>query len=430
MKAQFLKKEGCVIYFSADVPKEDMSGFEATVINDIMKKSSIPGFRPGKAPRERVIRHYKDIIKKNILEKHLGMICTEAFQQLDIQPLLEPVLEEIHYELTQPLQLKGQVEIFPDFTLSEYKDLKLVQKISSVSETEVDQTIQQFAETSAQFELVEDRPLQKEDFAILDYEIFYENKSIEKKQGTWVKIKEDSFIKDFCISLVGMKIGDKKDMEIVLPENYIEKQVAGKKVMIHVQLNGIRIKILPEINDDYVKKLDQGYTDLSDYKKKIHDYLLSLKKKDSERNIRDQIRQHLLKTNPMELPPTILEIQTEDNFRDTMANLRVKQISEDVLARKKEEIFKDAREHAAQQLKLEFIFQKIIEKEKLDVADKDYEEALKKEAEALSLSKEALKGMLESQKRMGVFRHRVRMENVMNWILGHAQITTVSGEKE
>jgi trigger factor len=424
MKAQLIKKEGSVVSFSADVPKEDMTGYETMVIGDVMKKSSIPGFRPGKAPRERVLRYYKDLIKKTVLEKHLGMIYTEAFQQMDVQPILEPVLEELHYELTEPLQIKGQVEVFPDFTLGDYKGLKLRQSGISVTDHEVEEAITQFAENSAQFEIVEDRPLQTDDFAVVDYEILDGEKSIEKKEGAWVKIKEDSFIKNFCNSILGMKVGEKKEVEGTLPENYIEKQAAGKMVKIRVVLNGIRIKILPVIDADYVKKLGQGYTSLADYKKKIHDYLSSLKKKESERNIRDQIRHHFLSSTEMDIPPTIIDIQTEENFREAIANLRLKQVNDEFLAKNRDEILRDSREQAIHQLKIEFIFQKIIEIEKLSFTDQDYEEALKKEAEALSVSKEALKGMLESNKRTGVFRHRVRMEKVMNWILDHAHIET------
>ena len=200
MKLDILEKEGCSVSFSILVPKETMEDYEKDIINEFQRNSKIKGFRPGKAPEKMVLRFYKNQIKDKILSKNLHMIFGQAFKELKVHPLGEPVISDFSYDLQTPLSLKGKIEVYPEFKVSDYKGFKLKKLPSEIKDKDVEEYFKQMSEYSAQFETVEDKALDQDDYAIIDYEILNGEKSVEKKDGLWLRLNDDhkdEFVNDY-----------------------------------------------------------------------------------------------------------------------------------------------------------------------------------------------------------------------------------------
>jgi len=425
VKSEILNTNGCTVNFSAEVDKEQMSGYETGIIDELIKNANIKGFRPGKAPRAMIIKVYNDQIKNKVLSNNLHLILSEVFKEHNIFPIGEPLLKELNYEINKPLILKGEIEVYPEFEVANYSNMSLTRISSEVSDDDVDSYINNTAEYSAPFKTIEDRALETDDFAIIDFEIFHETTSVEKKDGSWVKISDenpDKMIQALSNAIKGMKIAEDKEIEMTLPENYAVSEISGKKVTVKIKIKEIRRKEIPVINDEFVKTLDPSIENLEQYKIKIKDFLISQKKSESKMNLKDQIAKNLIADNRFDLPPSLLKKQTEQMITYQKEQMKSQGADENIIKEMSEDIFKSASDTATQQLQLEFIYGKIIEKDKLEVTNENLEEALKKEAPKMGMNKDAFFKFLKNNKREAYFKQNLLIEKVYQFIIDQASI--------
>ena len=424
MKSEITEKKGCVVHFKIQVPKEEMTSFENKVIDDYMKNAPVKGFRAGKAPRAMVLRTYSSNIKKDVLSNNLIHLCDKAFAEKAIRPITDPMLEELHYEFGQDLAVSGAVEVYPEFELADWKGMELKKMETGVDDKEVDEYIKFSAEYNAPFENVETRALEEGDYAIVDYEIFEGENSAEKRDGVWMKLgNSDPLLKEFSDQTKGMKIGEERSFEITMPENFANKSVAGKKARIRVVLKGIRIKVMPEINDEYVKKLGQEEKTLDEYRAKVKERLSHNKTHDADLNLKNQVKNNLLKDNRFDIPPSILKGQTDQLFLEQVKLLKSRGYDDARIKKESEEIFKTVYEKAVNQVRLEFIYGKIISAEKIDASGEDVNRTLDHEAQEMGISRDELSKYIKANNRMEVFKQRIQVDKALELIINHAKVS-------
>ncbi len=425
MKSEILNTDGCTVTFSAEVDSEQMSGYEANIISELTKSANIKGFRPGKAPKSMIIKAHKDQIKNKVLSNNLHIILSEVFKEHNIFPIGEPLLKDFNYEINGALKLKGDIEVYPEFEVANYSNMDLVRISSNISDDDVDTYINHMAEHSAPFKTINDRALEADDFAIIDFNIFHENTSVEKKEGSWVKISDenpDEMIKSLSEAIKGMQIDEDKEIQMTLPENYAVSEISGKEVTVKIKIKEIRHKEIPVINDEFVKTLDPSIENIAQYKSKIKDFLGSQKQSESKMNLKDQIAKNLIAANRFDLPSTLLKKQTEQMFAYQTDQMKSQGADDIIIKEMREDIFKSASDTATQQLQLEFIYGKIIEKEKLEVNSEDLQEALKKEAPRMGMNKDAFSKFLKSNKREAYFKQNLLIEKVYQFIIDKSKI--------
>ena len=424
MKSEILEKKGCVVSFKIEIPSSEMAVLENKVVQEYVQNAPVKGFRAGKAPRDRILRMYSANIKKDVVSRNLGEFCTKGLDQINTKPVSEPVVNKVDYELSSALNFEGQVEIFPEFELSGYQGFELKKRSDVVTDSDVDNYIHEMAEYSAPFETVEDRVLQMGDYAITDYQIKDGEEVLEKKDGAWMKAKEGaSVLKDFIQGLIGMKIGETKVLDITLPENYANSKVAGKKVKVELSLKGIKNKPLPEINDEFVKKIDPRYSSLREYKEKVRELLIKDKKWEVLNNFKNQIRIQLLKDNRLEVPPSYLKQQMDANYVEEIRMLKSRGYDDQAIKAQSEDIFKNIYEKALSQLKLQFIYGRIIENEKMEVNQEDIQKAIEEQSQEMSISKEEFNAYLKKDNKMEQLKERILVDKMFQWIIDHSKVT-------
>ncbi len=426
-KIEILSKQGCTVSFSVEVPKESMQNDEVKIIAEYMMHAKINGYRPGKAPKEIILRLYHKDIRKDMLQKNLKNICNNAISSLSLYPLSDVQVENLHYDLFTPLSMTVTVEVSPEFSLSDYKNMTLYRHPTDVSDEEVMSEIKKYAEEETPFQNVQDRGVQKNDFVTVDFELFDDtNQSFGKKTDTRFHLTDDFPVLDISIGLMELKIGEEKDIEVQFPDNYMDKAIAGKKLKHHLKVKEIRIKQVPEITEDYIKVLDHGiYSNLDEYKLKVSCYLKKCNEKLEEDRLHNQILQQLSSLHSFELPSNLLKMQANENYKRYLQNLSSSKldhkIPESWIKENQEKIFKRSFDEAVSQLKLEFIFTKIIETEKIKSTQEELEQALNKEATEYKFSKEQYRNFLLSKNSLDAFYRQVDIKKVNLLILSHAK---------
>ena len=224
---------------------------------------NVPGFRKGKAPRKLIESIYGEA---TFYDEALDLIFPDMYQEAvkaeDLHPVDRPELDL--EQIGSGKELKFSVEVFvrPDVTLGDYKALSAVKHLHPVSEEEIDRRIQQDVSRATVTQEVTDRAVQKGDTANIDYAGTVDGAAFEggTDKGHSLEIGSHSFIPGFEEQVVGMAIGEEKDITVRFPEDYHAKDLAGKEAVFHVKVNGISVKLKPELDDEFAADVSEHST--------------------------------------------------------------------------------------------------------------------------------------------------------------------------
>jgi trigger factor len=223
-----------------------------------VKKAKIPGFRPGKAPKNIVERHYGDEVRSEVTHRLVTESYLRALQEHNLNPVEMPQIDNVS-SLAKGLALTftATVEVRPNIDLQPYDGIEVKEETVTVTDEEVDQTVDRLREMYAQLEVVEGRPLEQNDTAIIDFEGFRDGKPIEgaKAADYMLSLGSNSLIPGFEDQLAGMNRGETREIKVVFPSDYNNRDLAGKDATFTVTLKEIKKKALPELNDEFAKDI-------------------------------------------------------------------------------------------------------------------------------------------------------------------------------
>lgn len=225
-------------------------------VQKIADQANIPGFRKGKAPRAIIEMHYgKEAVKQEAFEIVANKAYSEALDQEKLIPVSDPKVEESTFEEGKDMELTIKVTLKPEPELGEYKGLHVEKKEVEVTDEQVDAQIKDMMGRDAKMVVAEEGAvIEKGDFAIIDFAGTVDGEPFSGGEGKGypLEVGSNSFIPGFEDQLVGLSKGDSTDVEVTFPEDYFVKDLAGKEAIFKVNIQDVKRKELPELNDEYV----------------------------------------------------------------------------------------------------------------------------------------------------------------------------------
>jgi len=413
-----------------DVPEVD-AAFTATE-KDFQKQASLPGFRPGKAPIPMVVRKYDSEIKDEVKRKLIGDSYRKALEEQKIDVLGYPDIEEIQFGRGQALQFAATIETPPDFQLPEYKGLPVKREDKSVTDEDVVKALDLLREQKSDFKKVE-RPLANGDIAVVNYtgtsegkpltEIAPTAKGLTQQQGFWVEMKPDSFVPGFSEQLLGAQTGDKRTVTVNFPADFVNKELSGRPGVYEVEVVEVREKVLPPLDDAFAKLYEAE--SLEKLREGVRRDLENELKYKQERETRAQIIEGLSKRVNFDLPEGAVANKTRNIVYDLVRENTQRGVSREIIEKEKDAIYSAATSNAKEQVKLDFLMQRIAEKEEIKVAQ---EEVLRRiQTLAAMYQIPADKFIKDLQKRNGVIEiyDSLAREKVLALLEASAAVETV-----
>src|SRR5580765_4350446 len=225
-----------------------------SITKDFQRQASLPGFRPGKAPRDMVLRKYEKDITDEVKRKLISDSYRKALDEKKIDVVGYPDIEEIQFGRGQSLQFAATVETAPEFELPEYKGLEVKKEARKVTDEDVEKAIDALRQQQLAFNTVA-RPAQTGDMAVVNYtgtsdgkpitDITPTAKGLTEQKNFWVEMESKSFIPGFADQILGAKAGDKRTVNVDFPADFVTPQLAGKKGVYEVELFEVKEKVLP-----------------------------------------------------------------------------------------------------------------------------------------------------------------------------------------
>ena len=403
-----------------------------TVTKDFQKQASLPGFRPGKAPRAMVLKKYESDIKDEVKRKLIGDSYRKALDEKKIAVIGYPDIEEIQFGRGQTLQFAATIETAPEFQLPEYKGLPAKREAKSVTVADVDRAIELLARQHMKFETVA-RELRLGDIAVVNYTGTCDGKPITdtaptakgltEQKNFWVDAASDSFIPGFADQLIGAKAGDKRRVNVNFPADFVTKQLAGKKGVYEIEVVEVKEKVLPPIDDAFAKKYDAE--NLSKLREGVQRDLENELKYSQAKVVHGQIIRALLTATNFDLPETAVAHETRNVVYDIVRENSQRGVARDLIEKQKDEIYSAATQSAKERVKLSFLIQRIAEKEGLQVSQDEVLKRVQSLAMAYQIPLE--KFLKDLQKRNGVreLYDQIAHEKVLAFLEQNAKIEEV-----
>lgn len=324
MSVKVEKKEKNIVQLEIEVDAAKFEeGLQKSYLKNV-KKFNVPGFRKGKAPRNIIERHFGVEI---LYEEAINIVCSEAYdkaiEENDIHPVDRPDIDIKQIGKGQNLIFVADVTVRPEVVLGQYKGVEVEKVQALVTEDDVEKEINKVAEKSARLITVEDRGIEKGDIADIDFEGFIDNVPFEGGKATdyRLEIGSGSFIVGFEEQLMGAKPGDDVEVNITFPEDYSQKELAGKSALFKVIINDVKFKELPILDDEFAKDVSEFDT-FEEYKQDIRGKLTETAQHKAKHETEDRIINKVSENATVEIPDVMIEKHIDNLVKDFDSRLR------------------------------------------------------------------------------------------------------------
>ena len=415
-----------------EVPEDKVARELDNAYKNLKKTAKIKGFRPGKAPRSVLERLYKKDVHNNVSSKLLQDSFVEAIKETDLNIVGNPKIEPPGLDEKGPYKYDATVEIKPEIEEIDFKGLTLKKSLYRVTDQEMDAQIKMLQKNLArQNPITEDRAVLEDDFVLIDYEGFKDGKPFAETQKTenfTMKIGAGHILKTFDEQLIGMKPGDNREIKVDFPEDYFNNKLANLEINFQVQLNEIREEVLPEIDDEFAKRLGQ-YETLDDLKNAITDNLNQGYAKRVEQELNEQIYEALIAKSEFEVPDSMVDYELEGIIEEVERSFAYHNKSMEDLGLSKEILSEKYRDTAEKKVRRHLILGKIIEQEDMTLTDQELEDGFKEMAQTFNQPLEDIKNYYkQNEDKIEFFKHTLLEKQAIKLIIESSTIEEVEPE--
>ncbi len=400
-----------------------------SVTKDFQKEANLPGFRPGKAPREMVLRKYTKDIEAESKRKLISEAYHKALEEQKFDVVGYPDIEEIQFGRGQPLQFAATIETSPEFELPEYKGIPVQREDRNVTDEDVVRALDVLRQSRATFEKV-DRPVQTGDIAVVNYtgtcegkpitEIAPNSKSLAEQKAFWVEVGANTFLPGFGEQLLGAKATEKRTVNIDFPADFVTPQLAGKRGVYEVEVTEVKQKVLPVLDEEFAKAY--GAENLDKLRAGVRKDLENELTYKQNKTIRNQLVRSLLNRVNFELPESSVAHETRNVVYDIVQENAKRGVSRQVIEQQKDQIYNAATQGAKERVKLQFLLRKIAEKEDVKVSQEEIAQRVSHMAAMYQIPAE--KFLRDLQKRNGLIEiyDQIMNERVIDLLQQNAKI--------
>lgn len=410
---------------NVEIPEDQVQGAIDAFYKDLGKKTTIKGFRPGRAPRSILERYFKDYAQEEVAQKLIQETYEKAFSQISLRPISSPVLEPGELRAGKSFQYSATVDVKPDIKLGDYIGLKLEAKREEVREEEVEERLKAIQNVHASLRsLPEPRPIQKGDYVILDYEASIDGKVLGEGKATDVSLEVGTgqFIPELEEKLVGLLPEEEKDVEIPFPPDYSYEKWAGKTVVFRVKIKEMKEKVLPPLDDEFAKDLG-AYDSLEELREKLREEIAKAKEQKLRLDLQGQILEQLLRENSFDVPAVLVEEQTKVLVSETKMRLAAQGAELADTGLTEEGLWEEFRPRAEKEVRTYLILEKIAEMEGLTVSDEEVENRLREIAERFREKFERVKSYYEKNDLLPNVRGEILGRKTLDFLVQKAEIT-------
>ena len=365
-------------------------------------KFNIPGFRKGKAPRHLIEQMYgKDVFHYDAVNDLFPEVYAAAVKEAGIEPVDQPEAELVSTSLEDGALLKVTVTVTPDVELGEYKGLKATKTVHTVKAEEVDAEISRMQQRNART-ITREGKAEKGDIAVIDFEGFVDGVAFEggKGENFSLALGSGQFIPGFEDQVVGHEAGEEFEINVTFPEEYQAAELAGKASVFKIKLHEVKTRELPVLDDEFAKDVSEFDT-LDELKEDIRKKKQEQTDKEDELNLENALVDQVVEGMKVEIPACMIDGRVDEMVRDFEYRLQQQGLKLDLYLQytnnTMEKFREGFREQAEKQVKIRLALGKIVELEKIEASDEDFEAEIKRLADMYQMEEEKIRSVVPAE---------------------------------
>ena len=395
------------------------------------KNFNVPGFRKGKAPRHLIEQMYgKDVFHYDAVNEIFPEVYDEAVKAAGLEPVDRPEAELVSTSLEDGAVLKVVVTVKPEVELGDYKGLKATKTVHTVDASEADAEIAQMQQHNART-ITREGKAENGDIAVIDFEGFVDGVAFEggKGENFSLALGSGQFIPGFEEQVVGHEAGEEFDIEVNFPEEYQAKELAGKAATFKIKLHEVKTKELPELDDEFAKDVSE-YDTLAELKDSILKRKQEQTDKEDELNVENALVDQVVDGMKAEIPDCMVSNRVDEMVRDFEYRLEQQGLKLEMYLQytnsTMEKFREGFREQAEKQVKIRLALEKIVELEKIEASEEDFDAEIKRIAAAYQMEEEKIRSVVPAAE----VKKDLAVNKAIDFIKSNAVVTEEAAKEE
>jgi trigger factor len=412
-------KNPCEREVSVEVPTEEVAREWKKALARFQKHARIPGFRNGKVPETLVRSKFADEIKSEVVEHLIPGAFREATKTANLVPVGQPRVVELELEEDKPLRFKAIFEVLPPFDVTGYQEVKVVREPITVSDEDVEKTIQALREQNSTYiNMDEDRGLANGDFASVAFKSTSQEEGAEpvEMKDVLVDIGGENTLPEFSENLRGAKAGETRNFDVTYAEDFGDKRLAGKTLHYEVEVKGIKTKSVPEMNDEWVKELGQEEMQtVEQLRTRVRESMESEKKHQAEHKAKEELLQQLTTKFAIDVPTLLVENAVDQRLERGLRSLISQGLrAEDIKRMDLSKLREGQHEGALRDVRANLLLERIADLEGITISDEDLDKEIAMASEQSRQTPVALRKQLEEKKGLEGLREQLRCDRALD----------------
>ncbi len=405
MSLQVEKLEKNMAKLTIEVSAEELEqGLQKAYLKN-KNRINVPGFRKGKVPRQMIEKMYgPEIFYEDAANALIPDAYAKAMDECELELVSRPVIDIVKIEKGQPFVFTAEVAVKPEVTLGAYKGIEVEKIDTAASEEEITAEVDKERDNNSRTITVEDRAVENGDMTVIDFEGFVDGTAFEGGKGTDypLTIGSGAFIPGFEEQLVGAEIGREVDVNVTFPKEYHAKELAGKPAVFKCTVKEIKVKELPDADDEFVKDVSEFDTMeeyRADLKKKIEDR----KAADAKAKKEDAVIEKIIEGAQMEIPEAMIDTQAESLVDDFAQRLMMQGMSLEQYAQYTgatvESMKNQMKPQAKKRIESRLVLEAVAAAENLEASEEDIEAEMNRMAESCKMELDKLKELISEEEK-------------------------------
>jgi len=412
------------------IPVEKVKEEYQGVLQSYSKSAPIPGFRRGHAPAKIVDRRFGKEIRQEVKDRLIPLGYREAIQREKIDTVAVLGVGDVQFGVDQPLSFSVTLDVPPEFGLPSLDKINLQAQAVEVKPEQVEQVLTEIRDRNARYEDVTGRAVQEGDLVCVDFEGICEGRPVSElapsaaglgsSKDFWVHAGEHAFLPGFDKGLLGASLGEKRQVQVDFPPDFAEKSLAGRKATYFVDVKGVRMLLVQDLTDEFIKSL--GAESKDELQERIRKDLQALAEEREKGRQKSELIKQLLDLTTMELPESVVDEETRHNIYDLVRQSSARGVSRDDIEANKEQLYENANRSARDKVKARYILHRIAREKALKVAPADLDQRIASLAARNGVEPEQMKAYLHGRHMLEDLEDQVLIEKTLDVLLGEVKI--------
>lgn len=369
--------------------------------NKNKNKISVPGFRKGKAPRKMIEQLYgSQIFFEDAANEIIPDAYADAAKESGLDIVSQPKVSIEQLEAGKPFIFAAEVAVRPEVELGEYKGVEVTKADAEVTDADVEEELKKVQDQNSRTVSVEDRAVKDGDMTVIDFEGFIDGEAFEggKGENYPLTIGSHSFIDTFEEQMIGMNIGEEKELNVTFPEDYHAENLKGKPATFKVTVKEIKEKQLPELDDDFAQDVSDFDT-LAEYKDDLKKKIAERKESEAKAKKESEAIEKVVEAAKMDIPQAMIDTQVNRMLEDFAMRLQQQGLSVEqyfqYTGMTADKIMKEMKPEAVKRIKNSLVLEAVAKAENIEVSEEEFEAELQKMADMYKMEIEKIKEFMQ-----------------------------------